>query len=147
MAYNPINLGPTTTANSQAVVLPSDQVAIPVIQTASATGGVMPVTGSSIGGPTSILITNPNAPVQVYGWYFYNPNVIPAYVSFYNESSGINVGSTPALYVLAIPPVAGANVFGVGIMHSNAISIAIAQGRAISTAMSTAVDYNIFYKS
>lgn len=30
MAYNPINLGPTTTANSQAVVLPSDQVAIPV---------------------------------------------------------------------------------------------------------------------
>lgn len=30
MAYNPINLGPTTTANSQAVVLPSDQIAIPV---------------------------------------------------------------------------------------------------------------------
>jgi len=30
MAYNPINLGPTTTVNSQAVVLPSDQVAIPV---------------------------------------------------------------------------------------------------------------------
>lgn len=30
MAYNPIRLGPTTTANSQAVVLPSDQTAIPV---------------------------------------------------------------------------------------------------------------------
>lgn len=30
MAYNPINLGPTNTINSQAVVLPYDQVAIPV---------------------------------------------------------------------------------------------------------------------
>jgi len=33
MAYNPIRLGPTTTANSQAVVLPSDQTAIPVTGT------------------------------------------------------------------------------------------------------------------
>jgi hypothetical protein len=44
MAYNPIRLGPTTTANSQAVVLPSDQVAIPVTGTFYQT--TQPVSGT-----------------------------------------------------------------------------------------------------
>lgn len=206
MAYNPINLGPTTTANSQAVVLPSDQVAIPVtgpltdtqlrttpvpvsgtfyqatqpvsgtfyqatqpvsiaasvavtgpltdtqlrasavpiIQTSSATvGGVTPVTGTNAGGASSIAILG--SPVQVYGWYFYNPNTIAAYISFYNLSSA-SVGSSTPFYVLVVPPVGGANVFGIGITHGTAICIGISQGRALATAMPTAVDYNIFYK-
>lgn len=143
MAYNPINLGPTGTAFSQAVVLPSDQVAISTIQTASATGGVTPVTGSSTGGPTSLSITG--SPAQVYGWYFYNPNTVAAYILFYNASS-VTVGSGTPVYVLVIPPAAGANVFGLGIIHSVAICIGISQSRGAGTAMSTAVDYNVFYK-
>jgi hypothetical protein len=146
MAYNPQNPnGQATMAASAPVVVASNQSAIPIIQTSSATvGGLTPATGSSVGGSTAILITG--SPSQVYGWYFYNPNTIAAYISFYNLSSGIIVGSTSPFYVLVVPPVSGANVFGVGVTHGTAISIGISQGRSLGTAMSTAVDYNIFYK-
>lgn len=145
MAYNPQNPnGQATMAASAPVVIASNQTAIPVVQSSSATvGGVTPVTGSSVGGASSIAISA--SPVQVYGWYFYNPNTIAAYISFYNASSA-SVGVTTPFYVLVVPPVGGANVFGIGITHGTAICIGISQGRALSTAMSTAVDYNIFYK-
>jgi hypothetical protein len=144
MAYNPINLGPTTSANSQAVVLPSDQIAIPIIQTSSATvGGVTCATGADVGGTSSIAIVG--SPAQIYGWYFYNANTVAAYVKIYNLVSGTTSSANPVC-VLVIPPVGGANVFGIGITCSTAICITIAQGRSIGTAMPVAVDYNIFYK-
>lgn len=144
MAYNPITIGSTNTANSQAVVLPTDQVAIPTITAASTTGGVTAVTGSSVGG--SALINAIPQAAQVYGWYFYNANTVAAYVGFYNIASGGTTTST-LFYCLVIPPVSGANVFGIGITHTVGASISIATTRpGGSTAMSSAVDYTIFYK-
>lgn len=143
MAYNPINLGPTTTANSQAVVLPSDQVAIPVIQTASTTGGLSLVSGASDANGTYKTIKG-SAAGQVYGWYFYNPNTVAAYVRFYDLAAG-NITSTPT-YILPIPPVGGANTFGLGITHTLGIHIAITQSRASSSALALDVDYTVFYK-
>jgi hypothetical protein len=58
MAYNPINLGPTTTANSQAVVLPSDQVAIPV--TGTFFQGTQPVSIAA-----SVAVTGPLTDTQL----------------------------------------------------------------------------------
>jgi hypothetical protein len=118
--------------------------AVPIIQTSSATvGGVSAVTGSSSGGSSSIAVVG--APAQVYGWYFYNANTVAAYIGFYNLVTG-TVSSTP-FYVLVVPPVGGANVFGIGITHSVGVCITIATTRpAGGTALSVPVDYNIFYK-
>lgn len=145
MAYNPQNPnGSATSANSAPVVIASDQAAVPIIQTSSATiGGVTCATGADVGGSSSIAIVG--SPAQIYGWYFYNANTVAAYVKIYNLS--LATTSTPnPVCVLVIPPVGGANVFGIGITCSTAICITISQGRSIGTPMPLAVDYNIFYK-
>ena len=231
MAYNPINLGPKTMAESQAVSLPTDQVAIPVkidqttpgttnkvnigtdgtvgvsslpslpagsnaigtvtanagtgnftvIQgtaaslktqaevyqggvpvsssaplavssSTSATGGAVcgdnATSGNSaITGSAGAIVVR-GATAQVYGWYFYNPNTTVAYVHFFNASTTVSItpGTTNPYYILAIPPVGGANAFGVGIAHSNGIVIGITNGRASITPVALGIDYNIFYK-
>lgn len=223
MAYNPINLGPTTTANSQAVVLPSDQVAIPVNGTVTANAGTgtmnvsvqntsLAVTGTffqstqpvslaaastlatvtnlvqmngqgismgtgtrDIGTQRVTIATNDLVPVsssasisggvlaasgvlaggsttesikgsagQVYGWYFYNANTIATYVFFYNNTSGVVPSSS--YYIIAIPPVSGANVFGLGIEHTLGIRIGASNSRNTSNALGVSLDYTIFYK-
>lgn len=115
-----------------------------VAQLPVASGGVTAVSGASTGGSTAITIYA--SPGQVYGWYFYNANSSVAYVHFYNTASAITVGTTAALYVLPIPASSGANVFGIGIYHSSSIKIGISTGRSSGTAVTSAVDYNIFYK-
>lgn len=210
MAYNPINLGPKTMAESQAVSLPTDQVAIPVkidqttpgttnkvnigtdgtvslataqtlatvtnlvqmnsqaismgtgtrdagtqrvtiatndlvpvSSSASISGGVSSKPGSSPGGNFSLPIKT--GPGQVYGWYFYNPNTAVAYVKIYNLLSG-NPSSADPVCVLPIPPVSGANVFGIGISFDSNICITIATTRNGAGFLALDVDYNIFYK-
>jgi hypothetical protein len=176
MAYNPQNPnGSATSANSSPVVIASDQTVVPVTATQStatslktqaenyqggsavsssnplyvaqlsvSSGGVIPATGSSVGGTSAIIAYA--SPGQVYGWYFYNPTGNAAYVHFYDTSSAITVGITTAYYVLVIPPTSGANVFGIGITHVDSIKIGISQGRSSGTALSSALDYTIFYK-
>lgn len=162
MAYNPNNPnGQATMANSAPVVIASNQSAISVTgtfyqatQPVSGTltvnqlpvtsGGVTASTGASTGGASAITISASAG--QVYGWYFYNANAVAAYIFFYDTASAITVGTTSPSYVLVVPATGGANVFGIGIPHSTSIKIGISQGRAVSTAMSSAVDYNVFYK-
>ena len=84
---------------------------------------------------------------QVYGWYIYNPNADAVYVQFFNTAAAsVTVGSTAPYYSIGIPGTAAANVFGPGIDHSTAISIAITTTRSGSTSPTSTVDYNIFYK-
>lgn len=113
-------------------------------QVAVTSGGVVPASGASVGGTSAITLYS--SPGQVYGWYFYNPNGNAAYIHFYDTAGAITVGTTTAYYVLVIPPLTGANVFGIGITHTNSIKIGISAGRSSGTAMSTAIDYTIFYK-
>lgn len=114
-------------------------------QVAVTSGGVVPASGASVGGTSAITLYS--SPGQVYGWYFYNPNGNAAYIHFYDTAAAITVGGSPTpYYVLVIPPTAGANVFGIGITHTNSIKIGISQGRSSGTAMASAVDYTIFYK-
>lgn len=114
-----------------------------VAQIPATSGGVIPASGTSVGGATAITLYS--SPSQVYGWYFYNPNGNAAYIHFYDTGSTPTVGGS-SYYILAIPPLSGANVFGVGITHTNSIKIGISQGRAVSTPMTNPVDYTIFYK-
>jgi len=145
MAYNPQNSnGQKTMDNSAPVVIASNQSAVPIIQTSSATvGGVVCATGEEFGGSASIAVTG--SPAQIYGWYFYNANTVAAYVKIYNLVSGTTSSPNPVC-VLVIPPVSGANVFGIGITCSTAICITIATTRGGGTALPIKVDYNIFYK-
>jgi hypothetical protein len=159
MAYNPQNPnGQATMANSAPVVIASDQTAVPVSSATSASGGAI-ATAASIsgqsstlgrGGPGSAVVISSN-PAQVYGWYFYNPNTIPAYIHFYNAAPSTPntwpIGNTAPYYVLVVPPVAGANVFGIGIAHSVGITIGISQERNGPTILPVAIDYNIFFKA
>lgn len=168
MAYNPINLGPKTMAESQAVSLPTDQTAIPVtgpltdaqlrasaVPVSSATsttggavcGGDASSGRSTVNGSAGAIVVRAQA-AQVYGWYIYNPNTTVAYVHFYNASStvGITPGTTDPYYMLSIPPVGGANAFGVGIAHSNGIVIGITSTKAAPGNTTLGIDYNIFYK-
>lgn len=82
---------------------------------------------------------------QVYGWYIYNPNADAVYVQFFNNTAaGATLGSP--YYAIGIPGTAAANVFGPGIDHSVAISIAVTTTRTGTSGPTSTVDYNIFYK-
>lgn len=96
---------------------------------------------------TTIASGNANG-YTVYGWYMYNSNAtIPVYVQFFNLSTA-TLGSAP-YYSIAIPPSSGANVFGMGILHTSAspaILIAATSSRTGSGGGGN-IDYNIFYKA
>lgn len=92
-------------------------------------GGVTPVAG------------------QVYGWYIYNPNTTVAYVQFFNSlASGATLG-TNVIFSIGIPGLSAANVFNtIGIPFSTSISVGAATAANGNSAVSTAVEINIFYK-
>ena len=174
MAYNPINLGPTTTANSQAVVLPSDQVAIPVTGpltntelrgtpltvTANAGTGTMSVTvvsGATGGDSTFHLVsaattnaTNIKASAgKVTGWYVYNSNASARKVAFHNTAGTPTAGASIHSSIV-IPGLAAANVsFPDGIDFGTGIAITTVTD--LTDAGNTAVALNdliinIYYK-
>ena len=152
MAYNPINLGPTTTANSQAVVLPSDQAVIPVTIQAAATGGVS-VSNVSSQAIVSAASTNPisikASAGKVTGWYIYNSNGSARKVAFHNTAGTPTAGANVYLS-LVIPALSAANVsLPSGIAFSTGIAITTVTGLANSDATAVALNdliINIFYK-
>jgi hypothetical protein len=140
------------TVTSTRLLVDGSGVTQPVSSSASTTGGALCGGDASSGRSTVTGAAGPivvrNTTAQVYGWYFYNPNTTAAYVHFYNASTitGITPGTTDPYYMLTIPPVSGANAFGVGIAHSNGIVIGITSAKATATNTVLGVDYNIFYK-
>jgi hypothetical protein len=132
MAYNPINLGPTTTSNSQAVVLPSDQTTIPVTLLSGSTGGdsvgtyATPSAIVSASGSNATVIKN--SPGKVTGWYIYNSNVNARKVAFHNTAGTPTAGSGVYLSIV-IPGLAATNVsFPSGINFSSGIGITTVTG-------------------
>lgn len=146
------------------VTLASDQAAIPVTEsgtwtvqpgnTANTTawlvstrpgtsGGLSVATGSIAATKTDIK----TSAGQVFGWYLYNQHSAASYVQFFNATAAnVTLGTTAAVYSLAIPATSGANVLhDVGIAHGTAISIAVTTTRTGSTGPAANIDYNIFY--
>jgi len=133
------------TISSTRLLVDGSGVTQPVSLSASNTGGVTPYYGNADANG-AVKRIGPGGPGQVYGWYFYNPNTSSAYVRFYDIAGTPLLGSD-LVYALVIPPVSGANAFGVGIKHVNNIHIAVTQNKSVSTAMALDVDYNIFIKN
>lgn len=117
-----------------------------VAQSAEPNGGMDVATGSI--GNTKTDIGTANTPTSVYGWYIFNPNTSAVYVQFFNtQASGVTLGTTAPVYSFGIPAGGGANVVNpLPVKHSTALCIAVTTTRNGSTAPSSNVDYNIFYK-
>jgi len=158
MAYNPIRLGPTTTANSQAVVLPSDQTAIPVTGTFYQTTQPVTVVSGVTGGDTvfhlvsaaTTNLTNIKASAgKVTGWYIYNSNGSARKVAFHNTAGTPTAGAS-IYYSLVIPALSAANVsFPDGIDFSTGIAISTVTGLADNDTVAVALNdliINIYYK-
>jgi hypothetical protein len=150
MAYNPINLGPTNTANSQAVVLPSDQTTIPVTLVSGATGGDSANFNSIsiVSASGSNATTIKNGPGKVTGWYIYNSNANARKVAFHDTlspSAGTNVYLS-----IVIPGLAASNVsFPNGINFSTGIGITTVTGLPNSDPNGVGLNdlvINIFWK-
>jgi len=125
-------------------VNPSGALVTATTLEAAADGGVSVASGTIGATATAVSATAG----QVYGWYIYNPNSVVVYVQFFNTAAGsVTPGSTTPVYSIGIPATSGANVFGIGVAHSTAITIAITTGRSNGISPSSTVDYNIFYKN
>lgn len=110
--------------------------------TPSTVGGLSMYSGSVTNSPTSIK----GSAGQLYGWYIYNPNATVAYVQIF-DSGSISLGTTVPVLSLGIPPGAGANVFSdTGFPFTNNIAYAVTTTRTGSTAPSSSVDTNFFFK-
>lgn len=105
---------------------------------------IIPLTGSVTNSIIS-LVSGQAGGYKVYGWYVYNNNTVPLYLQFFNSVSPSFGTTTTPYYSIAIPASSGANVFGMGIYHSTAITIAATTGRN-NTVGGGSLDYNIFYK-
>lgn len=152
MAYNPINLGPTTTANSQAVVLPSDQTAIPVTLQSSSTGGdsVSAISSQAIVSAAGVNATSIKASAgKVTGWYIYNSSPNARKVAFHNTAGSPSAGVAVYLSIV-IPGLAATNVsFPIGIDFSLGIAITTVTGLPNSDSNPVGANdliINVFYK-
>ena len=98
MAYNPIKLGPTTTANSQAVVLPSDQTAIPV--TGTFYQATQPVSLASL--PALAIGSNAIGSITNTTFAATSATATSLKAQAENYQGGAAVSNTNPLYVTAI---------------------------------------------
>lgn len=110
-------------------------------------------TANMTSGDTFTALTNTAQAVKASagklgGWYIYNPNSTVAYVIVYNVASGsVTVGTTTPKLVLAIPATSAANLELVnGITFDTAIAVAATTTGGGSTAPSTALEANFWYK-
>jgi len=130
-------------ASMTALKVDGSAVTQPVSLSTSTSGGMLTKAGSWQGGNTNTDIKT--GPGQVYGWYFYNPNTTAVYVKLYNQS-GVTPASSGYICTLPIPPVSGANAFGLGIVFDTAIYMTMGSTRTGTGQPSQFVDYTIFYK-
>lgn len=99
---------------SNALVVDGSAVTQPVSNAALVTGSTTMNATSSDGGTA---LTNSAQVIKasagrLMGYYIYNPNVIAAYVQFYNTAAAsVTVGTTNPMFMLAIPPQQAANLW------------------------------------
>lgn len=83
------------------------------------------------------------------GYYIYNPNTVVSYVQIFDAATAttITLGTTAPDLSLAIPPGSAANIeFSNGIAFANGIKLACTTTATGSTAPTTGLDLNIYFK-
>jgi hypothetical protein len=85
---------------------------------------------------------------QLYGYAVYNGNSSVCYLDFYDQTQALtNLGTTTPKMAIGIPANGGANLaFPNGIPFATAITVSATTTRAGSTACSTGLDINAWYK-
>jgi len=148
MAYNPQPaLGQATMTNSLPVAIASNQTAVPITVTSSATGGdtTFHLVSAANTNPTNIKAS---AGV-VTGWYIYNSNANARKVAFHNTAGTPTAGAS-VYFTVVIPGLAATNVsFPPGIAFSTGIAITTVTGLADSDNTAVALNdlnINIYYK-
>ncbi len=100
-------------------------------------------TGAGTGG-----VAADTSPGQLYGYAVYNGNSTVCYLGFYDQTQALtNLGTTTPKMAIGIPANGGANLaFPNGVPFATAITISATTTRAGSTACSTGLDINVWYK-
>ena len=95
---------------------------------------------------TNTIVSIKASSGQFGGYMFNNPNASTAYIQVFNNTTGGAALGSPT-YVIAIPPMASANVeFANGIAHSTAISAAATTAPTGTLAPTTALTGFFLYK-
>lgn len=122
-----------------------------VTQTPSTSGGSSTysgnVTTAGAGAGTGGVAVDASAG-QMYGYAIYNGNASVCYFDVYDQTQALtNLGTTVPKLAIGIPANGGANVaMPNGIPFATAITISATTTRAGSTACSTGLDINVWYK-
>jgi hypothetical protein len=122
-----------SSAQTLRVVIASNQVAIPVIQSVGTTGG----TSTNVQQALTTKVNIKAAAGQLYGYALTNTNASTVYVFYYNTATTpATIGSaTNLLFQIGIPAGASANVsFDNGIAFSTGIAVAVSTSATTSVA-------------
>ena len=108
MSYNPRNPnGQATMANSEPVVIASDQTPINVTVQATISGGATVFHLVSAGTTNATVVKNTAA--KLVGYYLFNSNTLPRKIAFHNSAT-LPVAGAGILFTIVLPGLAGANV-------------------------------------
>lgn len=124
--------------------------AIWVSETSSINGGDSTATASTADGSTAL--TNSAQVIKasagkLTGYYIYNPNSSATYVNFYNTAAAsVTVGTTNPLFNICIPATSAANLSGLKVTFSTAMSWSATTTGGGNTAPSTALEATCWYK-
>ena len=124
--------------------------AIWVTETSSINGGDSTATASTADGSTAL--TNSAQVIKasagkLTGYYIYNPNSSATYVNFYNTAAAsVTVGTTNPLFNICIPATSAANLSGLKVAFSTAMSWSATTTGGGNTAPSTALEATCWYK-
>lgn len=170
IALVPASLGAKTSAASFAVVLASDQAALPITDNSGsltvdaplATPLFATLTPNTTGGWTSANMTSADGATALTntaqaikaaaglfgGYYYYNPNTAAVWIHIYNTAFGsVTVGTTNPQLSYCVGALSAANIeFVNGINFATAMSAAATSTAAGNGAPTTALEVMVYYK-
>jgi hypothetical protein len=93
-------------------------------------------------------VTIDSSPGQLYGWAIYNANSSVCYIQLFDQTQALtNLGTTTPKISFGIPANGAANItMPNGIPFATAITAGVTTTRAGSTACSSGLDINLWYK-
>lgn len=96
---------------------------------------------------TNTVVNVTTAATRLAGYYIDNPNAAMTYIQLFNATAGaVTLGSTAPTLSFGIPASAAANLAGMRVSFTTALSIAATTTRAGSTGPSSVVDVNFYYE-
>ena len=142
---SPIDVMATVSVAKQDVAICNYQQLADAINAPSTSNGVL--TDSRVALTNTVVQAKATAG-QLYGYSFYNPDAVVAYIQIFNATAAsVTLGTTTPTYVIAIPATSSRDIeISNGIEHTTAISYAATTTATGSTALGAALTGFILYK-